>query len=150
VVIAIVGLLAGVVIPSVARLAAGADPRRTLDRLSAELAMARSEALRASREVAVRVSAADDAILFERDDQETAEATALAARWLGAPAEGAGAVGPGGVETVFGPTGLASRRSLVFSDEGGEGGRLWAITFDPVSGAVGPAELIERQGERRR
>jgi type II secretory pathway pseudopilin PulG len=144
VVIAIVGLLAGVVIPSAARLLAGGDPRRTLDAVAAELALARAEALRESRTVLVRVSAADDAILIEHGNGSRS----LQARWLGPPAEGA--IGPAGVEVAFDPTGLASRRSLVFSDEGGEGGRLWSIPLDPVSGAVGSAEAVEREGERRR
>lgn len=134
VVLAIMGLLAGVAVPASARAIAGRSVPRTLGALRAELSAARAQALRASEPVLVRVVLEDGAVVVAAPDRSRR----IPAAWLSVsdrePAEAMG--------VRFDATGLADRSFMQFNvrKRPGEPGTIWRVPFDPISGAVGRPE----------
>jgi len=166
VVLAIVGLLAGAVVPGLGRLLDRGGPEDTLERVREELVLARMEALRGARAERVEVAARGGVIEVRRGAGQSSRVRRVPASWLGAePFGGEGAPGQGSGASdgsgepmatrgvVFGSMGRASAPALRFQAVvgGGPGGRgtmTWMIAFDPVTGAVGRVEP-EDEGDGR-
>jgi len=164
VVLAIAGLLAGAVVPSVARLIGDDGPEATLQKVRESLVLARAEALRAARPAAVEIRAGGGSIEVRREraaegnGEGRERVRRLEAAWLAeAPfgAAGGGGSAAGSVEplasrrVVFDPLGRASAGVVRFAEGGGSAGgagTMWEIRFDPVTGTVGRAE---REGDGR-
>ncbi len=143
IVLAIAALLAGLAVPAAARAMAGATPRSTLTDLRANLALARAAALKAGEPVQATVTLEKDALSVTYQDKSRA----IRAAWLPDTAE---QTAPQSVR--FDPMGLADRRKLQFSAPSSDDAAptIWAIPFDPVSGAVGkPAPEVSSQGTPR-
>jgi len=159
VVLAIAGLLAGAVVPGVARLIKDGGPEATLEKVRESLVLARAEALRASRPATVEIRAGGGAIEVRREGLREGRGgervRRLEAAWLADAPFGAAAIG--GVvsdgeprasrRVVFDSLGRASAGAIRFTEAGGGAsgaGTMWEIRFDPVTGSVG---RVVREGD---
>lgn len=134
-VIVLVGLVAAVIASAMLGRSAGADRRRAVGWLVAELTTARIEAMRTSQPVVAWIESDGDRLALtigDRRDHRPAKGLWLADE-KGQPLTGA--------RVRFQPSGRAEGRSIMLSVRQGEaweesGGRMGSIEFDPVSGAV--------------
>lgn len=155
VVLAIAGLLAGAVVPGVARLIGDGGPEATLEKVRESLVLARAEALRSSRQTSVEIRAGAGAIEVHREGPRQGRGgervRRLEAEWLAEAPFGAAAIGEAvgtpepraSRRVVFDSLGRASAGELRFvaaGDGAGGGGTIWKIRFDPMTGTVGRAE----------
>ncbi len=140
VVLAIAGMLAGVVALGIGRGSQTRDQRNAITHLASELQLARVEAMKHGEAVGVTIRATETALECDYADLSrrfTCSGLVISQidnepTPLHEPDEGM----MGRVEVVFEPDGRTRRRMIAFASGGGSDTLLPRIEFDPISGAI--------------
>ncbi len=143
-VVLIVGLVAGAVAAAAGAGSVEARQRRAVEDLAAILALTRAEAMQRSTAQRATIEAGEDGRLTLRAEERVREwpdaGLELAARgrtvYETAPLAGRA------IDVAFDSLGRTSERVVVL-DGREAGGRMWLLTFDPLSGAVDGAPADE-------
>jgi prepilin-type N-terminal cleavage/methylation domain-containing protein len=142
-VLALVGLIMGVVAVSVGRTSPRTVGREVVD----FLAIARVEAMRHTREIAVSIEQDGEELVARRPGVERSwslPGAVLQAEQVAGALDIESAAGPrqkSGLSADFLPDGRTDARLWEFNEADG-GSRIFSIEFDPVSGA--PRLVVER------